>query len=184
MICDRNVRPMLESLETRTLPAGVGLVASLLGPPANVSAQDQTFLINSTQGDVQEIMLGFLALQNGSSPGVKQFGITLMTDHTKSLLQVIPVLFQARMLPPLPSTQQISTVFQFASLKGSQFDQPFVNLMVTDHQQDIAAAQFQETHGTDPAAIDFAMMTLPVLQNHLNIALSLQQSPTGTTSGT
>jgi putative membrane protein len=62
-------------------------------------------------------------------------------------------------------------------LRGATFDRRFVNHMVTDHQNDIAAYRGQAQTGMEPTA-GRAKETLPTLEKHLPIARSLQPKVT------
>lgn len=55
-------------------------------------------------------------------------------------------------------------------LKGSAFDAAYARDMVKDHQQDVAEFRKEARAGQDPALKAFARKTLPVLQQHLQMA--------------
>jgi predicted outer membrane protein len=163
----------LEALEDRMVP--LASVANSLFPPQNgVSFIDRLYLTQEAQGDQQEIILGQLAMQNGSSGAVKLFGYILYTDHLNSLNEIKPVLQDAGIPVPSLSLQNIQNIQPFIGLSGQKFDNQFTTFMVQDHIQDVEITLAEEQVGTFPEAQAFAVSALPVLDTHLLIALALQ----------
>jgi len=58
-------------------------------------------------------------------------------------------------------------------LKGAAFDAAYTKDMVQDHAQDVADFKREAQSGQDPALKAFARKTLPVLQQHLQMAQSV-----------
>src|SRR5436190_20561925 len=46
--------------------------------------RDADFAVAAAQGGMMEVDLGKLAMENGSSPSVKQFGQSMVTDHSNA----------------------------------------------------------------------------------------------------
>ena len=105
--------------------------------------------------------------------GVRSFGQTLVTDHSKAKGEVtalarregVPVTDQ-----PMAEAQQEKT--KLAGLHGSAFDHEFARYMVNDHQKDIAKFEAEAKQGKGPVA-DLARKQLPTLRKHLAIAQRL-----------
>lgn len=132
------------------------------------------FLMKAAKGDNAEIMMGKLAQQKGQSAGVKKFGQTLVTDHTKAKNEVATLATSMSVSMPsdvMPDAQQAYD--KLAQTNGAEFDRMFVSHMVEDHQKDIAAFT-KEAKEHDGKASSLAAKQLPTLKKHLAIAQSLQ----------
>lgn len=57
-----------------------------------------------------------------------------------------------------------------SKLSGSEFDKEYMSGMVKDHEAAVEDFQKQANEGTDPDIKAFAARTLPILQEHLQIA--------------
>src|ERR1700712_4814675 len=69
-------------MKYRYMLAGVAMSFLIAGP--GFAKSDKSFLRDAIKGDNSEIALGKLAAQKGASEGVRGFGTTLATDHTKA----------------------------------------------------------------------------------------------------
>jgi putative membrane protein len=58
---------------------------------------------------------------------------------------------------------------------GEEFDQAYMDEMVSDHQEDVEEFQQYVEEGQDPELTSFAEQTLPVLQEHLALAQQTQE---------
>ena len=116
----------VEALEERAVPAG--------GP---LSPFDAFYLQHAAEGDVEEIVLGQLAMQRGANPAVQQFGQRLVLDHYNALVATLNVMGQDG-VPFVPPGQDVmETIGRFSALSGQDFDRQFTAFMVQDHAQDI-----------------------------------------------
>jgi putative membrane protein len=79
-------------------------------------------------------------------------------------------------LPTQLNTKDQSGYRKLTGLNGKGFDQAYAQEEVTDHQQDIALFRKEAQSGQDPALKNFAQKTLPILQQHLQMAQSLNPS--------
>lgn len=184
-------RPLrLVDLEERialTHPATLGAAVAPAAParaapsddqetgPLVTKSMDGPFLYSAARGQQQETLLGALATQIGNYPGVQSFGWRLAGDHALGLAQLVPVLNGAGLGLPGMKPDQRDVVAGFGYLPGSQFDRVFVDFMVVEHEQDIAAFRDEIDNGQNPEAVAYAQQNLPVLMDHLNIALQLRQ---------
>jgi putative membrane protein len=157
------------------LLAGSILLAAALAPIAAQADSPREFLTNALRGDNSEIMLGNLAADRGRSPGVREFGRTLVNDHSQARTEVLDVGRRFGIRPTRevkPEARELRD--QLASLRGREFDRVFISHMVDDHRQDIAEFrdEAREHHG---AVSDLAAKQLPTLREHLRIARSLDR---------
>ena len=162
----------------------IALLAGALASSAAQAADErnatsaQTFMTEAIQGDLAEIRMGELAQRNAASPSVKQFGEKLVNGHTANLAQAkLATQSLGLSAPTAPNDEQKSMYDQLSKLSGPSFDREFAAHMVEDHKKDIAKFQ-REAEQQSPTG-EFAKLSLPKLQEHLQIAQSLMTSTTG-----
>ena len=159
-----------------SLLAGSILLAAALAPLAARADSPREFLNHALQGDNSEIMLGNLATDKARDPAVREFGRTLVSDHSKARGEVLDV---GRRLGLRP-TREVAPEARderdrLRGMGGRAFDREFVRYMVDDHRKDIHdfRDEAREHHG---AVSDLAQRQLPTLEKHLNIATSLDRA--------
>ncbi len=148
------------------------LVSGVVGTTA-YAASDKEFLTKAMQGDNSEMKLGEMAAQRGASPGVRDFGQMLNTDHAKAKSEVVPIA-QAHGLQPSDEMAPEAKVEanKLDGLSGRAFDTEFASYMVKDHRADIADFEKQSKVG-DRQTADLARKQIPTLRKHLRTAEQL-----------
>jgi putative membrane protein len=138
---------------------------------ATLSATDRTFAQKAAAGGLAEVSLGQLAEQNASSPQVKAFGERMVTDHSQANEELKQIAQSENLtLPTTPESKDQALQKRLSALKGTAFDAAYMQDMVRDQQQDIAEFKQEAESGQDPALKASAQKTLPVLQQHLQMA--------------
>lgn len=138
---------------------------------AGTALADARFVKKAAAGGMAEVELGQLAVKNGSSEQVKQFGQRMIDDHSKANNQLKQIAAQEHVnLPSKPDQQDRATMERLEKLSGAQFDQAYMSEMVTDHKKDVAEFARESKSAKDPAVKNFAQQTLPVLREHLKQA--------------
>jgi putative membrane protein len=148
------------------------------GPGAGLSDSDLAFLEHAAQGNMFEIIVGGIASQLGSDPGVRHFGQVLVADHSQALADMGGFFGDQFSLPGL-GPDHVMTIAQLGSLNGDNFDPQFVDTMVQDHREDVALFRQEARNADSPDVQDYAAAHLPALRHHLRIALRLQNKPGG-----
>lgn len=157
--------------------AAVGtLIALGFATPVLAAEAPKDFVTHAIQGDNTEIKIGGLAIQKGTSAGVRSFGHTLVTDHTKAKAEMTQLASTLGMsgagAEPKQANPEVYT--KLSGLSGAAFDHAFVAEMVDDHKKDIADFQAQaDSH--NGAASELAAQQLPTLKKHLRMAEALQE---------
>ncbi|MGY3609774.1 MULTISPECIES: DUF4142 domain-containing protein [unclassified Bradyrhizobium] len=132
----------------------------------------QRFLKKAIEGNFAEVKMGQLAQQNGQSDGVKKFGQTLSNDHSAANEKAMDAAKSEGVAPPDgPNAKQKSDYEKMARMTGAKFDQEFARHMVADHQKDIA--EHKKAAKQSDAAGEYAKAQIPVLEEHLDTAKSL-----------
>lgn len=147
--------------------------AALVVSSAAVAAPAAKFLSEAAQGDNSEIQLGQLISQRGSTAAVRDFGNTLVNDHTQALGQVTAVAHEMNVQVPnsmMPAARAERAKLQH--LRGAAFDREVKRYMIHDHRDDISKFEMQ-ARGGDRRTANLARQQLPTLKKHLHIAESL-----------
>jgi len=153
------------------------LLLSLVAVPAMaaLSSEDKTFATKASAGGQAEVAFGQLAKENASSPAVKQFGERMVTDHTQANEELMQIAkSQDLNLPKGLDAKHQAKEKQFSTTKGVAFDKAYMQDMVQDHEQDVADFRKEAEHGKDPQLKAFAAKYLPVLEQHLQMAQSIE----------
>lgn len=151
-------------------------VASLGAAPVRAADTDpRQFLTKAIEGDNSEIELGRLAERKGASAEVRQFGATLVKDHSASREQVVKVAssFGVQPTKELQSAAK-AELPKLEKLNGKAFDREFARYMVHDHEQDIDDFSKAARSG-EPKVARLAEQTLPVLHKHLTMGSDIRK---------
>lgn len=156
----------------RSLPYTVALVAALAAGPV-LAAPGEVFLKKAIAGDISEVRLGALAERKGASPGVRDFGKMLQSDHAAARDQASSLARSMDVTPPADMSREARQEYRkLDHLSGADFDREFVRYMVSDHKKDIADFEKQANSG-DSKTAGLARQTLPTLRHHLETAEGL-----------
>ena len=138
--------------------------------PNSLSSKDKTFVMQAGQLGMLEVQLGRLAVQRGSSAGVKQYGQEMVEDHTRANQELMQLAMQKKVeLPTEMSTQNTALIDRLSGLSGKSFDTAYKQAMIDSHNQAIALFQAQSQQGQDPELKAWATQKLPNLQAHLKM---------------
>jgi putative membrane protein len=141
---------------------------------ATLSDYDKQFLQQAADGGLAEVELGQLAVQKAASDDVKKFGQRMVDDHSKANQQLQQIASSNGVqLPQQPSAGYGNTKQMLSGLSGQAFDIFYLNIMLKDHNDDVAAFTRENLISQNPAVKSFASSTLPVLQDHLNTVTSI-----------
>jgi putative membrane protein len=158
------------SLRVALLTAGVACTHV-----AFADSPDSAFVREAAAGGMAEVAMGKLAQEKAANNQVKQFGARMVQDHAKAndeLKQVAGA--KGVQLPTGPDTKDQAEIKTMQSMSGAAFDKHYMDHMVADHKQDIAAFEKEAKSGKDPEVKAFAEKTLPTLKEHLQLAQQAQ----------
>jgi putative membrane protein len=140
------------SAATNKQPAGAAL-----------SAKDKTFMKEAAKGGMMEVAMGKTAEQNGQSADVKSFGKRMVTDHSKANTELMT----------LAEKKGVKLPAEKPSEKWSS-DKEYIDMMVKDHEKDLAEFQNEAKNGSDADLKNFADRTAKIIQKHLDLAKKTQ----------
>ncbi|HTW65377.1 MAG TPA: DUF4142 domain-containing protein [Bryobacteraceae bacterium] len=160
-----------------------GCCAAVFAIPAfpqlvKLSPKDKQFLQMAAVSDMTEAHLGQMAQGKAAMPGIKDFGQTLVKDHTNAY-QELAVLDNklGQKIPKGINAQRNRQVEMLTNLKGKKFDAQFLRDEVQDHERTLAAFKHEAQKGQDPEIKAYANQLLPTMEEHLREAEKLLKNP-------
>jgi putative membrane protein len=174
---------MRSSLCVAALLMGLSSVSALGQTASTMSSGtapvgDGVFVKKATVSDTYEIAAGRIAETKATSADVKTFANRMITDHTKSSDQLKSILSKKGHTPaPPPIDPAHKAMLNKLRNAGAQdFDSLYAQQQIQAHQEAVMLYTSEQQSGTDPDIKNFAVQTLPVIQQHLSMA---QQLPKG-----
>lgn len=150
------------------------------GPTADTAPRkvdDKKFAKDAALGGLTEVELGKLAAQKASNDAVKQFGQRMVDDHSKANDQLKQIASKSNIeVPAALDSKHQSRIDKLAKLSGPAFDKAYVKDQLKDHERDVDDFKSEAQNGSDPNVKQFAMQTLPTLQEHLNAVKDLKKT--------
>ncbi len=129
------------------------------------------FMTKAASGGMMEVELGKLAAQKAQRKEVKDFGNMMVTDHTKVNEELKKLAQQKNiMLPDSMSESHMDHVKELRDKTGADFDKAYMDLMVSDHEEDVDMFQSAADEMQDPEVKNFATTTVVSLRQHLDRA--------------
>ena len=135
---------------------------------------DAPFIGAAAMDGMAEVEHGRLAAQHASSPEVKRFAQRMIDDHSKAAgpLKELASRKEIALETELDDQHQ-AMQDQLAKLNGAAFDKAYMSHMVKAHLQAVAQFQQQAKAGQDADVKAWAAKMLPMLQEHVKLASSI-----------
>ena len=130
---------------------------------SKLSSADKTFMMNAAKGGMMEVEMGKVAAQNAQSADVKKFGNRMVTDHSKANSDLMA----------LAKEEGVSLPGAKAPGKWKS-DKDYMDMMVKDHEKDLAEFQKEAQSGTDADVKAFAAKGAKMVSSHLKMAQEIQ----------
>jgi putative membrane protein len=135
-----------------------------------VDEKDSKFMTEAASGGMWEVQAGELAKTKGMSQMVKDFGATMVTDHSKANAELKALAAKKNItLPSMMGDDEQKDYDKLSKLSGKDFDKEYMDMMKDDHETDIKKFQDESKDGKDMDIKNFATNTLPTLQHHLDM---------------
>ncbi len=146
-------------------------------PMVQTTDDGAEFLTEAASGGMMEVELGKLAQERSQNLQVKEFATMMVKDHSAANDELKQLAMSKNVsLPEAPLPEQQEMINKLKEKTGAEFDKEYVDMMVSDHKEDVDAFQ-DATDGTEDADVKaFAAKTLPVLQGHLQTIQKIQDS--------
>ncbi len=145
--------------------------ASALAAASAASASDKKFMQEAYAGGYAEVVMGKLAEQKGSGSQTRLFGQRMVADHTQNGQQLAGVASAAgtNLAKTLPAEAK-AEMAKLSKLSGAQFDRAYLSYEVTDHKNDIAKYQSEESATAYAPLKSYISSSLPTLNEHERLA--------------
>jgi putative membrane protein len=159
------------------LACGAALGSAMILAAQSASDADKKFVKEALQGGNDEVQLGKLAQEKGSSPDVKNFGQKMVTDHSQMGEHMTQIAQQIGVSPPSGTSMSGKTLStKLHALSGDSFDKSYIQAMVEDHKKDLAEFKQEAANGSDPAVKAAAERGAKVIAAHLQLAEQIAKS--------
>ena len=119
------------------------------------------------QSNQKEIEMGKMAQKNGTSKEVKDFGKTLVKDHTAADKKVTALAKKEKIELPAAAGEKHDMA------AGADFDAKFAQEMLDDHKKDVAEVTSARDATTDDKLKKLLTELVPTLQKHQDTAQKL-----------
>ncbi len=142
----------------------------------NKQEKDAQFLVNSAEISLEEIQLGQLAQQKGTTSHVKALGKMMEDAHSKSLQDLTALAQRKGVSIPTASTDDAKDAYTKLNKKsGNDFDKAYADRMVNEHKDAIETFEKASTDSYDIDIKNWASLSLPELRTHLEHSIDCQK---------
>ena len=143
---------------------------------AQLAEVDLDFAKEAAQGGLMEVRLGELAQQQAKSTKVKDFGQRMVDDHGQAGDKLMQIAEEKGIELPQDLSEEGQGMYEDLQQKsGAEFDEAYMDDMVSDHEDDVSAFEDYVENAEDPDLRSFAEETLPTLREHLALANQTQE---------
>jgi putative membrane protein len=134
---------------------------------AALSMKDKSFMKDAAKGGMMEVDMGKMAQEKGKSADVKKIGGQMVADHSKANAELMAIAKKkgVDLSKEKPSAHKMDE---------ANFDKAYIDMMVKDHEKDLAAFQAEAKDGTDAEVKAFADKTSKVVKKHLDMVKAAQ----------
>ena len=151
-----------------TAPAGKASGSAKAGA---LSSGDRKFMQEAAQGGMAEVQEGQMAAQKANDPEVKKSAEKMVADHSKAHDKLKQIASDKGVTLPtdLPASAQREND-KLSKLSGPAFDREYMKHQVADHKKVVSEFKSATKKTRDPDVKQFAEQTLPVIEEHLQMA--------------
>lgn len=136
-------------------------------------AQAQNFATEASAAGMAEIDAAKLALKKSQSTDVKTFAQHIIDDHTKANTELKAIARNQKLeLSDSPSVMNQAKA-KVLDVRDESFDAAYANNQVSAHEDAVKLFTDAANNSADTQIKAFAQKTLPVLQQHLEMAREL-----------
>ncbi len=141
---------------------------------------DGAFVVAATQGNNAEIDMAFLILKRGKMDEALSFAHSMIDDHTAlgaRFAKIVPP--ASAIVPERENAPDRLALARLAKLSPTDMDQEYLIQQVGDHLATVSVFTTEAQYGVNPALRAFAKNELPMLREHLQVAISSARRVSG-----
>lgn len=142
--------------------------------PSAMDKNDADFMVDAADGGMMEVELGSMAQQRGIDPLVKNFGVMMVRDHSKANDELKLLAVQKDVSLPIAMSEDKQKHINDMR-EDKDFDKKYMDMMVSDHKDDIKLFEDIAENGKDADLKAWASMTLMTLRMHLDSAMYIHE---------
>lgn len=149
----------------------VGSASAVTAGPIDTDA----FVTNAAISDMYEIQAGQIAQQKGQSQAVKDFGKTMVTDHTALSNSMKPLVIAAgKTTPPGLDARRKGMIDNLNAAAPADFDKVYLAQQEAAHNEALTLMKGYAERGDDAGLRGGAQKALPKIQAHLDHVTQLK----------
>ena len=149
---------------------------SAVAPRTGALGGGDAFMRDAASGNRMEVELGQVASRRSENARVKEFGQRMVDDHEQANQQLMSLARAQQVDVQAGMTEKHQKHVQHLSaLQGREFDEAYMKMMVTDHQEVIRNYEEQSRTAQNAELRKYAEKTLPTLREHLRMAEEIQR---------
>ena len=139
-------------------------------------SSDAQFLVNASEINLEEILLGKMAQQSGRSPQVMEFGRSVEDIHLNSQAELMALAKSKNIVVPTSPANEANELYvELKNKSTNDFDKAFADIMVKGHRDAINVFENASKECKDDDIKQFAKNALPELRKHLNYSIGFQK---------
>jgi putative membrane protein len=168
-----------------SLAAGIGVaIAQPATPkeaPATLNAIDFNFVGQANLGAPFQVDSGRLAEAKGGSAAIRDYAHLMVTSHIPVAAALTAILQQKNVTPSntLLHGAYDAMIFTLTADHGAAFDRNYIEGQVEYQKGNAALFQQEIENGSDASLRQFAVDTLPKIEDHLKRAVKLAEALSG-----
>ncbi|MCY1399401.1 hypothetical protein D3C76_640050 [compost metagenome] len=143
---------------------------------ADASPKSQDFVMSASAASIGEIETAKLALQKSQSTDVKTFAQHIIDDHTKANTELKKLAQDNNLKISDDPSMGDQAKAKVLNIRDESFDAAYANNQVNAHEEAVKLFKDAAENADDPEIKQFAQATLPVLQQHLEMAQQLAKA--------
>lgn len=135
------------------------------------NSTDRNFMRTAADANLAEIETAKMVAQKSTDPAVKDFANRMVTDHTQASQSLASVAEMSNVkLPTEPAANERNQKNELQTLSGAKLDDAYLRDELRGHKEAIAAFENEIKNGQNQEVKNYAIETLPTLQDHIRIA--------------
>lgn len=148
--------------------------------PDQTNNSDRLFARLVAAGGAAEVEFARITAERGSAESVKTFAQSMAKDHDAANRELAQLADAAKIPLPeglLPDHEALKE--KLNDLQGRDYDLAYMAGQITDHQRTAHLLEWEITGGEDANLQRYAMKTLPIVLEHLELAQKIHAELTG-----
>lgn len=145
-------------------------------PPPEARTSAMPYVMAAGQSDVFEINSSQIALQRSQNLRVRSFANMLIRHHTMTTAATMKAAQKAGMtpMPPALAPGAVTSINELQTVPAADFDRIYIAQQIPAHQAALDLHQTYAQSGDQPPLRASARAAVPIVQQHLNAAMKLQ----------